>query len=154
MTEATSRALDPSRVRNRTTVRAFRRRCSGLLAVGPELLEIGDDIVNVLFLRQTREDHLGAWNLAARVLQIFLQGRLVPSDAGILVGIAIGVARISTGLAANDAVEHRSNGILGALADLVASPAFEKHLLAKSGILSARGTPRACKCEGSENVNL
>src|ERR1700743_2096598 len=129
--KAAVRAQYPSDLRNRAIVSASRRGGSGFFAVGPKLLEIGNDIVNVLILRQTRENHLGAGNLGARVFQIFLQGRVVPGEAGVLVGIAIGVVWWGAGLAANDAVEHRSNGILGRLANLVAGPAFEKYLLAK-----------------------
>ena len=103
---------------------------------------------------QTREEHLGAGNLAARIFQIFLQGRLIPGDAGILVGIAVGVVRISAGLAADDAVQHRPDRILGAFADLVAGLALEKHLLAKSRVLSGRGAHRARERQGSEYVDL
>jgi hypothetical protein len=36
----------------------------------------------------------------------------------------------------------------------MAGPAFEKYLLAKGGVLSARGAHCARKREGRENVNL
>src|ERR1700751_5890065 len=115
-----------------------------LLPVRSELLEIGDDIVDVLILRQPGKDHLGPRNLGARVLQIFLQGRLVPGDARILVGIAVAVVRIGPGLAADDAVQHRPDRVLGAFADLMAGPALEKHFFAgRSVASSARRSRRA-----------
>src|SRR5271170_4102836 len=69
-----------------------------LLAVGAKLLEIGDDIVDVVILGQTREDHFGAGDLGAGIFEIFLQGRFIQGDAGIFVGIAVGVVGISAGL--------------------------------------------------------
>jgi hypothetical protein len=81
-----------------------KRRRSELFTVGPKLLELGDDIVDVRILRRAWENHLGAGNLGARVFQIFLQCRHVSSDARILVDIAVGVVRVSACLAAHDAV--------------------------------------------------
>jgi hypothetical protein len=51
------------------------------------LLEISDDIVDIVIVRQPRENHLGARNLGAWILEIFLQGRFIPGDAGIFVGV-------------------------------------------------------------------
>src|SRR5579863_8633447 len=65
---------------------------SELFAVGAELLEIGDDVVDVGLRGEPGERHLGAGDLAARVLEIFLQRRLIPGEAGILVGVAVGIA--------------------------------------------------------------
>ena len=57
------------------------RRQLDLLAVGTELLEVGDHIGDVVVGFEARKDHLGAGNLCLRVFEIFLESRLVPSDA-------------------------------------------------------------------------
>src|SRR6185437_4420076 len=73
---------------------------SRLLASGSSLLDIGDDVIDIVILGQAREDHLGAGNLGAGIFQIFLQGRFIPGDARILVGVAVGIVGIASGLAA------------------------------------------------------
>src|SRR6476620_7529274 len=50
-----------------------------------ELFEIGDDIVNLLRIFQAWKSHLGAGYLDLRILDVFAEGGVVPSDSGILV---------------------------------------------------------------------
>src|SRR5208337_2436139 len=101
-----------------------RRGSSDLLAVGAELFEVGDDIGNVFVGQQAGKHHLGPRNFSLRVLQIDLEGRLVPSDARILVGFGVIVAGIGTGLPADHAVQNAADEVLGVLADLMADLAF------------------------------
>jgi hypothetical protein len=57
-----------------------------LLAVGVELLEIGEQVIGLLLILQPGEGHFRARNLGFRILDIFAEGRLIPSNSGILVG--------------------------------------------------------------------
>src|SRR6476646_2067817 len=75
------------------------------LAVRAELLEIGPQIVLFLLVFDAREHHLGFRDLGARILDVVLEGRLVPDDAGILVGVGIIEVRDAAGLAAVEAIE-------------------------------------------------
>jgi hypothetical protein len=59
-----------------------------------------------------------------RVLDVVLELGLVPSDAGILIGVRIGKIRRGAGVAAVESVELRADLILGACADRVAGHAF------------------------------
>jgi hypothetical protein len=59
------------------------------VAVLVELRNIGPQIAYFLFVLDASEDHLGARNLGARVLDVFLEDRLGPGDPGTLVRIAI-----------------------------------------------------------------
>src|SRR6185312_14761974 len=76
-----------------------------LVAVRAELLEVGPEIFSLFFVLEAGVDHLGARNLGARVLDIVLEARLVPADAGILIGgrIAVGFGR--AGMASVEAVQ-------------------------------------------------
>ena len=56
-----------------------------LLPIGIELLEKCDKIVGLLFVLQAGIDHLGARDFRLRVLDVFAEGGLIPSDPGILV---------------------------------------------------------------------
>src|SRR6516162_8755286 len=54
-----------------------------------ELLEIGPEIASFFFVLDAGENHLGVWNLGARILDVFLERCLIPGDAGALVRIAV-----------------------------------------------------------------
>src|SRR6266852_2100760 len=94
------------------------------------LREKRPEIVDFLLVLDAGERHLGAGNLRLRILDVFLELRLVPGDAGILVGIGIGIAVGGAGLAAVQSVEFRADLVLGALADGVAGHAFVERRLA------------------------
>ena len=64
-----------------------------LLPLGIELREIGPQVARFSLVLDAGEDHLGAGNLAARILDVFEEHVLVPGDAGILVGLGIAVTR-------------------------------------------------------------
>ncbi len=108
---------------------------SGLLAVGAELLQVGEDVVDVGLVGEAREDHLGARHLGLRVLDVFAERRFVPCQAGILVGLGVAITFHRTGMAANHAIEDGADRVLGGLADLVTDLALEENLFACSGIL-------------------
>src|ERR1700736_1175111 len=95
-----------------------------LAAVGLELAHVGPQVARFLLVLDAREEHLGAGNPGARVLDVFLEGRLAPGDARILVGVAVVVAFGGAGLAAVDAVELRTDLVLRVLADVVAGHAL------------------------------
>src|ERR1039458_5141037 len=77
---------------------------SFLFPIRAELLEIGPETIDFLFILDAGEDHLGARNLGARVLDVVLEGRLAPYDAGDLVGVGIAEAGRAAGMAAVEAV--------------------------------------------------
>src|SRR6478672_8579211 len=101
-----------------------------LLPVGPELLEISNDVVDVLFLRKAGEGHFGAGYHSARVFQILFESGFIPRDPRVLVGGGIVVSWSASCLAADRTVELRSNSILRTLADLMAELAFGKDFFA------------------------
>src|SRR6266480_7167670 len=50
-----------------------------------ELLEVGDDVVNLLWIFQAWKSHFGAGYLGFRILDVFTEGCFIPGDSGILV---------------------------------------------------------------------
>ena len=60
------------------------------------------------------------------ILDVFLEGRLIPDDARILVGIGILVIRDATGLAAIQAILCRTDLVLRARTDAMADQTFLK----------------------------
>src|SRR5579864_5321093 len=68
-----------------------RRRARNLFlfSVRTELFEIGPEVAGLGFVLDAGENHLGAGNPGARILDVFLEGRFVPNDAGLLVRLGI-----------------------------------------------------------------
>src|SRR5690349_13738782 len=87
---------------------------SALLDGRVELLQVRDHVVDVGVAVQAGEDHLGARHLGLGVLEVLLERGLVPGQARTLVGLRVAVALNRTRLAADDAVEHGADGVLGA----------------------------------------
>src|SRR5215211_2594658 len=87
------------------------------LSVRVELLEERDQVIGLLLVLQSGIDHLGARDLGLRILDVLAERWLVPRDAGILIGGRICVAGYAASLAADEAVQHRSDAVLRALAD-------------------------------------
>src|SRR5262249_40881166 len=83
-------------------VRCGRR--SLLVAVGPELLEIGPEVGDVLVVLDADEGHPGAGHFLHRGPDIFRERLLAPGDAGRLVGRRIVEAFVAAGRAAVDPV--------------------------------------------------
>src|ERR1700686_3581812 len=104
-------------------------------AVGVELADIGPQIADLLLVFDASEDHLGAGHLGPRVLDVVLEFRLVPDDAGILVGVGIGEIGDAAGMPAVDAVELGADLVLCVVADCVAGQAFVERNLALGDIL-------------------
>src|SRR5262245_35693234 len=119
--------------------RGAKVRSSLLLAVGAELLEIGPQVVGLGLAPQPDEHHLGAGDLGLRVLDVVLEGRLVPGEAGALVGARIAVAVDGARLAPVERIERRADLVLGPFADRVAGDALLEHDLAGGGIAGERG---------------
>src|SRR6202166_4926658 len=104
-----------------------------------ELFEIGDDIVNLLRIFQAWKGHLGTGYFGLRILDVFAESGLIPSDSGILVRGRIAVAFNHPGLSPEQSVEHRADSVLCVFPDLVTRFALGENLLARSRIL---GMPR------------
>jgi hypothetical protein len=60
------------------------------------------EIVDLFLVLDAGECHSGAGNLRLGILDVILELRFVPGDAGILVGVRIGITRRGTGLALKD----------------------------------------------------
>lgn len=69
------------------------------------LLEVGDEVEALLLLLEAREDHLGAGDVLLRVLEVHVEGLLVPGDALLGVGLGVGVAGGLAGLATEHSAE-------------------------------------------------
>src|SRR5919201_1521373 len=118
-------------------------RLSFLGPVGPELLQVGPQIGNVLVVLDADERHAGARHLLHRRTDVFVEGLLVPGDAGRFVGRGIIESLEGAGLAAVDAVERGSELDLGLRSDVVARGAQTlEHLLAGGRILRQRRPAR------------
>src|SRR6202166_1311788 len=128
---------------------SFGRDNRRLLSRRVELFEIGDDIVNLLRIFQTWKSHFGAGYFGLRILDVFAESGFIPGDPGILVCGRIAVAFNHPGLSPEQPVEHRADGVLCVLPDLVTRLALDENLLARSRIL---GMPRdGCEDSGSEH---
>src|SRR4051812_5170071 len=120
------------------------------LAVLVELRDVGPEIVDLVFALDAGERHLGAGNLGLRVLDVFLELGLVPGDAGILVGVRIGVALRGAGLAAVEPVQLRPDLVLGAFADGMAGQALVERGLAGGEVDVLRQRARGRQSQGGE----
>src|SRR4029453_3830163 len=84
------------------------RRRLLLLAVSPEPLEVGPQVLDFLRIAPARKGHARAGGLLHRSADVPLEHALIPGDAGALHGVRIVVALERAGLAAFDPVERRS----------------------------------------------
>src|SRR5580700_4826184 len=66
------------------------------ITVGIELFQVGPKVVDLLIVLDAGESHFRARDFGLRIFDVFLEGRLIPDDARILVGIAILVIRDAT----------------------------------------------------------
>src|SRR5580698_7464946 len=78
------------------------------ITVGIELFQVGPKVVDLLIVLDAGESHFRARDFGLRIFDVFLEGRLIPDDARILVGIGILVIRDATGLAAVQAILGRA----------------------------------------------
>src|SRR3954447_26023930 len=123
-----------------------------LVAVRPELLEVGPKVGDVLVVLYADEGHSRAGHLLHRSTDVFRERFVVPGDPGPLVGRGIIEALETAGLAAVDGVERRPKLDFGRFADVVAGGATTlEHLLAGSGILRQGRARRSCKSNPSNH---
>src|SRR3984893_17140054 len=108
------------------------------LSVLVVLREERPEIVDFLLVLDAGECHLGPGNFRLRILDVFLELGLVPGDAGILVGVGVGITVSRAGLAAVETVQLRTDLVLGALADRMAGHAFVERGLAGRDVLRQR----------------
>src|ERR1700722_19577561 len=113
--------------------------------VGVELADIGPQVVDLLLVLDAGEDHLGAWHLGPRILDVVFEFRLVPDDAGILVGVGIGKIGDAAGMPAIDAGELGAVRVLRVVADGMAGQAFVERNLALGYVLRRRRIGRSSK---------
>src|SRR6185437_9990826 len=82
------------------------RRTLLFVPVRTELFEVGPQVAGLFFVLDAGENHLGVGNLGAWILDVFLEGCFVPSDAGILVGVRVAVLGDRAGMTTVEPVEH------------------------------------------------
>src|SRR6266700_842460 len=107
-------------------------------AIGFELLEIGPQVGNLLLVLEAGKGHLGARYLGRRSLNVVLERRLVPSDAGVLHAVRIIIGFERARLSAINCIEHRAQLVHVTLANGMAGQTHSKSLLARRDILSER----------------
>src|SRR5204862_3486046 len=78
--------------------------CSLRLAVLVVLRDVGPEVARLFLVLYAGEHHLGAGDFCLGVLDVVEELILAPGDAGILVGVGIGIALDRAGLAAVEAV--------------------------------------------------
>src|SRR5260221_5512592 len=88
-----------------------------LLSVLVVLREKRPEVAGFLLVLDSGEYHLGTGNLRLRVLDVVLELGLVPGDAGILVGIRVGITLRRAGVAAAAARSLPGDALLCALCD-------------------------------------
>jgi hypothetical protein len=113
-----------------------------------ELFEIGDNIVNLLWIFQAWKGHFGTRYLGLRILDVFAESCFIPGDSGILVRGRIAEAFNHPSLSTEKPVKHWADCVLCVLPNLVTRLALDENLLARSRIL---GIPR--DDSGSEHEN-
>src|SRR5882757_3175979 len=123
-----------------------------LIAVRPELLEIGPEIGDVLVVLHADECHPGARHLLHRSTDVLRERLVVPGDAGRLVGGGVVEALEGAGLATVYAVERRPELDFCRFPDVVAGRAKTlEYLLAGSRILRQCRAGRSCKSNPSNH---
>src|ERR1700687_1802677 len=100
--------------------------------------ETRPQIAGFFLVLDAGEYHLGTGDLRLRVLDVVLEFGLAPGDAGILVGVRIGIIRRRAGFAAVEPVELRADLVLGAFADRMTGHAFVERRLAGGDVLRQR----------------
>lgn len=85
-----------------------------------------DEVVPLLALLETTEGHLGSGDELLGVLEVLEQRVLVPGDAGLFVGVGVGVALGGTSLTTEEAVQ------VGA--DLVGTASLDGVALSATGL--------------------
>src|SRR6266436_8832858 len=123
-----------------------------LLSVLVVLREKRPEVAGFLLVLDSGEYHLGTGNLRLRVLDVVLELGLVPGDAGILVGIRVGITLRRAGVAAVEPVELRTDLVPGAFADRVAGHAFIERGLADRDVLRQRCGCGCRRCEDDQRA--
>src|SRR5262249_22044313 len=98
---------------------------SFLLPIGTKLFEVGPKVAELLLVLDCKQHHR-AWDLACWVTDEFLEGSLVPGDAGIFQPFAIHRVLDRACFAAIQTIEDRPDLVLRVLADAVARLAFRE----------------------------
>src|SRR6476661_428335 len=110
------------------------------------------EVAGFLLVLDSGEYHLGTGDLCLRVLDVVLELGLVPGDAGVLVGVRIGITLSRAGMAAVEPVELRADLVLGAFADRVAGYAFIERGLAGRDVLRERCRRSYRQCDDDQRA--
>jgi len=73
------------------------------------LLKISDEIGSLVLLLQAGENHLGAWDIFLRILQVLPKSIFAPGDALGLVGVSVFVARSLASLTSKKTIKIGTN---------------------------------------------
>src|SRR5262245_53208237 len=111
---------------------------SFILPIGTKLFEVGPKVAELLLVLDCKQHHR-AWDLACRVADEFLEGSLVPGDAGIFQPLAIHRVLDRACFAAVQTIEDRPDLVLRVLADAVARLAFRERRFTRRNVLSQSG---------------
>lgn len=106
-----------------------------------ERVQVGDQILDLLFVLDAGEGHLGAWDLRLGILDVVAERCLIPSDARFLVGVRVAVAFDRSRLSADQAVEHGPHDVLRGIPDLMAGLANGEDLFARAAASWALASP-------------
>src|SRR5262249_21253104 len=109
-------------VKNSIVPASFRRNLL-FSAVRTELLVLGREVAGFVFVLDAGENHLGVGNLGARIFDVFLEGCLIPSDTGILVGVGVVELGDRAGMTAVKPVEHGADLVFCPFTDRMAGEA-------------------------------
>src|SRR5258707_3116768 len=110
------------------------------------------EVVGFFLVLDAGEYHLGTWNRRLGVLDVVLELGLVPDDAGILVGIRVGITLSGAGVAAVEPVELGTDLVLGAFADRVTGHALIERGLAGRDVLRERCGGGERRCDGNQRA--
>ena len=75
------------------------------MGLGGGSFDVGYQVAPVLLLLETSEHHLRPWDVLLGVLQVDVQGFIIPGDALADVGVSVGEAGSSPGLPADHPVQ-------------------------------------------------
>lgn len=91
-----------------------------MLAACKRPKNLRNQVISVCRLLETTEGHLGAGEVLLGVLKVVEEGLVLPGDAGLLVGVGVGVAINGTALAAEEAVQGGADLVAAVLVNGVA----------------------------------
>src|SRR6266851_5353629 len=117
------------------------------------VLEKGDQCLAVVGVLQARERHLGAGDEFPGIGDVGVERRLVPGDAGILVGAGVAEPGNSSSLPSHDPIEARADLVLARF-DRVADDAVFLNTASPASSARATGAPEIKPKAASETAAM